>query len=826
MLRRIMASVGLLAGVAGLLAADVRLAGHVTNETGAPLAGAKLSLHGPVENAPPAHAYTDPSGNFSVTVAAAGEYLLDVERSGYFALRDQALTLLEGENRVDFTLNRIREVFESVEVVAAPPPIDMETTGSPQTVTGTEILNIPYPTTNNLKNALRIIPGVVQDARGRIHINGAQEDQAVYTLDGFNITDPLTGRFDSRLSVEAVQTVDVTGGFLPAEHGKGSAGVLAIHTRSGDDTFRASATNFFPGIEYRKGLIIGNWTPRFNLSGPIKKGRAWFSDSFDIQYTNSVIEDLPKGEDRSESWRTSNHLSTQVNITPANILYSGFLINVWTAPRNGLSALDPRETTVDRRSRQWFFHVKDQMYLNEQWLVEVGYAANRTFGREIPQGQDLYQVTPDGRRGNFFVDALRKSSRDQVLANTFVPAFELLGEHRLKAGVDLNRLSYWQNARRTGIENYGPEFTRTRQVIFGGSGLASIVNYETSLYVQDSWKVRPNLLIEGGIRGDWDQILHYWSASPRIGFAWSPPGMDRTKISGGYGTLYDATSLRVFTRPLDQYSLTTYFDDNGMPDRGPAVTVFTIQSPRYPRPRYSSYSIGLDQQFGGGVQSRFEYLRKRGRYGFTYVNTLTGDRSAPPWWANRFDQAEFDAIYGLTNDRRDKYDAFRVTVRQAIHRKYEWLASYTRSRALSNAVVDVDIDDPILVDINVGPMPWDSPNRVVSWGYLPTPFRNWAAAYLLEWRTGFPFSVVNEDAQVLGPVNTHRFPEFFELNFHLERRFVFRHQLWAFRMGCNNITNHSNPNVVNNNASSRNFMQFFGGADRSFNFRLRWLGKR
>ncbi len=815
----------LLLGVVGAFGGDVQLSGRVSNETGAPLGGVKLTVRATGAAEPVFHAYTDLSGKFSVAVPAPGEYVVDVGRAGYFPLHEQAITLFEGDNRADFTLNRVREVFESIEVVATPPPIDMDTTVSQETVTGTEILNIPYPSTNNLKSALRIIPGVMQDSRGRIHINGAQEEQALYTLNGFNVTDPLTGRFDSRVSVEAVQTVDVTGGFLPAEYGKGSAGVLAVHTRSGDDTFRVSATNFFPGIEYRKGLIIGNWTPRFNFSGPIKKGRAWFSDSFDTQYTKSVIEDLPRGEDRSESWRMSNHLTAQVNLSPANILYGGFLVNAWTAPRDGLSALDPRETTVDRRSRQWFFHLKDQIYFREQWLLEVGFAVNRTFGREIPQGQDLYQITPDGRRGNFFVDATRKSSRDQVLANLFAPSFDLWGEHRLKGGIDLNRLWYWQNARRTGIENYGPEFIRTRRILFGGSGLASLANYEASLYVQDSWKLRPNLIVEGGIRGDWDQILHYWTASPRIGVAWSPPGRDRTKISGGYGTLYDATNLRVFTRPLDQYSLTTYFDENGLPSRGPAVTVFTIQSPRYPRPRYRSYSIALDQEFGGGVQGRFEYLRKRGSLGFTYINTIAGGRSIPAQWANRFRQYEFDAIYGLTNDRRDKYDSFRVTVRQAIRRKYEWLVSYTRSRALSNAVVDINIDDPILVDFNVGPMPWDSPHRVVSWGYLPTPFKKWAVAYLLEWRTGFPFSIVDDDGRVLGAVNQHRFPNFFELNLHLERRFAFRHHLWAFRMGCNNITNHSNPNVVNNNASSRHFMQFFGGADRSFNFRLRWLGR-
>lgn len=812
------------AGVA-CAGAEVHAGGKVANENEAPLGGVKLIWRLAAADAAGIHIYTDPSGNYAVRLPSADDYLVDVERIGHFPLRDRLVSLREGDNEIDFTLNRVREVFSSVEVTAAPPPIDMDTTSTPETVTGAQIVNVPYPSTNNLRNALRIIPGVVQDSRGRLHINGGNENQALYTLDGFNITDPLTGRFETRLSVEAVQSVDIASGRLSAEYGKGSAGVLAIHTKTGDDRFRYSATNFIPGVEYRKELMLGNWTPRVNLSGPIRRGRAWFSNNADTQYVNSVVKELPAGEDRTSSWRFSNHLNTQVNLTPSNILYTGFLATAWTAPRFGLTILDPRETTVDRRSRQWFFHVKDQIYLPREILLEIGYAANRTFGREIPQGQDLYLIMPEGKRGNFYVDATRKSARDQVLANAFLPSFNLAGEHRVKVGTDLNRLSYWQDARRTGFENYGQGFVRRRRTTFGGSGLAGVANYEASLYLQDSWRFRPNLLFEAGIRGDWDQLVGLWSLSPRFGFAWSPPGLERTKISGGYATVHDATSLRLFARPRDQYSLTTYFHQDGTVNRGPAVTVFTITNTGLARPRYRNYSAGVDQQWDAGIHTHFEYLRKRGHHGFTYVNSIAGGETAAPEWIARFGVSEFDAIYTLTNNRRDVYDAFRVTVRQAIRRQYEWMMSYTRSRALSNAVVDISIDDPLLVDLNVGPMPWDSPNRLLSWGYLPTFRKKWAVAYLLEWRTGFPFSALSDEGHVVGKVNSYRFPSFFVLNLHLERRFGFRNHLLALRMGCNNITNRSNPNGVNNNMSSPNFMRFYGGQDRSINFRIRWLGK-
>ena len=51
----------------------------------------------------------------------------------------------------------------------------------------------------------------------------------------------------------------------------------------------------------------------------------WFSDNIDTQYQQMVIDDLPKGQDRSSAFRASNLIHTQLNITPSNILFTDFL---------------------------------------------------------------------------------------------------------------------------------------------------------------------------------------------------------------------------------------------------------------------------------------------------------------------------------------------------------------------------------------------------------------------------------------------------------------------------------------------------------------------
>ncbi|MBS1830503.1 MAG: TonB-dependent receptor [Acidobacteria bacterium] len=796
--------------------------GKVSSETGTPISGARITFRGPGD---PLKATSDPTGSFAAEIPA-GVYEVTVEREGYFLLKRSGITVNGGDNEVIFTLARVREVIESVDVDANPSAVDMDRTSPQVSLSGTDLLNVPYPSTNTLRNAFRIIPGMVEDGRGGVHLHGGAEEQTLYTLDGFQINDPLSGKFESRVSVEGVQSLEATGGRPAAEFGKGSSGVLALRSRSGDDKLRYSATNFVPGLEHNKGWIIGGWTPRANLSGPWKRGRAWFSDSMDLQFTNTVVPELPRGADRTASWRWSNLLNNQINLTPSSILTIGSLVNFWYAPRTGLTALNPRETTVDRRSRQYFTYLRTQKYFTRGAVLEVGYANNRTFAREIPQGEELYVVTPFLRRGNNYIDAVRQAGRDQWLASMFFPSFTFLGGHQFKGGIDLDRLSYGQDVRRTGIEFADVNFNPVRRTVFRGNGAFGSTNFEASSFIQDSWRVKPNLQLELGMRSDWDRLLRNWNFSPRLGFAWMPRGLEHTKISGGFARIFDATSLRVFTRPLDQYSVSTYFSPDGSMARGPALALYRIDNTRLASPRYHNWNLAVEQQLPRQIQLRANVTRRRGSRGFTYINALQCDCIDIPREFDGYVNPLFDAIYSLSGARKDRYSALEITLRQPIRQQHEWLFSYTRSRARSNAVVDQSIDEPLLIDDNAGALPWDAPNRWLSWGYLPTPWRKWSIAYLAEYRTGFPFSVQDNNGQLAGAVNSLRFPAFFELNLFLERRIPLYKQWWGVRFGFNNITNHKNPNVVNNVIGSPEFLHYYGGQSRAFNVRVRWLGKQ
>ena len=131
----------------------------------------------------------------------------------------------------------------------------------------------------------------------------------------------------------------------------------------------------------------------------------------------------------------------------------------------------------------------------------------------------------------------------------------------------------------------------------------------------------------------------------------------------------------------------------------------------------------------------------------------------------------------------------------------------------------------LLQPVAPGPLPWDVPDHVVSWGWLPLSSR-FDIAYSLDWHTGSPFLVVNQAQQIVLPANRARFPDFFTVNLHVERRFHFHDHEWAVRLGVNNVTGRKNPSSVDNNIDSPTFLMFSNNQHRAVTARIRLLGRK
>jgi hypothetical protein len=128
---------------------------------------------------------------------------------------------------------------------------------------------------------------------------------------------------------------------------------------------------------------------------------------------------------------------------------------------------------------------------------------------------------------------------------------------------------------------------------------------------------------------------------------------------------------------------------------------------------------------------------------------------------------------------------------------------------------------PIIGANAYGPTSTDSPNRLFVRGrLLPTP--NWLLAGTVEWRTGFPYSTVDDALDFVGARNALRFPVYARLVLGAERRVrVGRLNPWVGVRVTNPFSGFL-PTEVQNHVSSPNFGTFYNSEYRTIKIIVRF----
>jgi hypothetical protein len=789
----------------------------VLDENSVAVRGARVTLESPRPEAL-LRCETGASGVCELLRVPPGARELRVEKEGYYSTVSSIEPATSSE--VEVTLSHVKEIKEEVDVRESPPVIETSQTQSQERLTGMDIINIPYPASHDYRNALNYIPTVLVDPFAQIHVAGSQTYQTVTVLDGLNVTQPSNGQLLLHVSTDAFRSIHISPSRYSAEFGKGSGGVILLETGIGDDHYRFIATDFIPSWQNKKGWKFDQFNPRLTLSGPIVKGKIWFFDALDAAYQNEIVTELPDDQNQDVITRLGNLAKVQANLASRNILTISFNLNEHHEQHAGLSPQNPQRSTPAVGQPAYQGGIKDQHYFSGGTLLEVGFGFNRYDLNQISRGVDPYFISPETVGGSYYLTGHTRADRWQFLSNLFLRTREWHGRHDFKVGIDLDRLRYDANYTRNPIsylregQQLGDCFVSpspcSRYSTFPGAPALNQFNSEVSGYVQDRWLVKQSVLLELGLRSDWDQLVRNWRFSPRLAGSWALDSIGNTKLSAGLGFYYDATPIFLIARPRAGTRIDSFFGPDGSLINDPVLVSFNADLRSLQSPRVLNESVALERKLPADIYVKVEYIRKREIHGFVYQLT---------------DASTLNGNFELTNTRQDHYDGFQISGRHAFRNGHMVAASYVRSHARSNEVLDFNVDNPQFSPQQPGPSPWDTPNRFLSYGLLPL-VRGFDLAYSTEIRSGVPLNVVDDQQRLVEPPGSRRFPTWFTLNTHVEKRLHAFGCYWAIRGGFNNVTGRKNWIFVNNDINSPDFLTYSVYNGRAFTGRIRFLGRK
>lgn len=797
------------------LAADPRvvLKGHVVDENGLPVGGAQAKLE--VAGGQIFSAVSDDAGFFGIANFPAGEATVRVQKWTFFVLADQKIQVSEASFEFTFVLNHEVEVKEKVDVTVTTERIDPAQAPQTEELSTREIRDVPVASSHTLQQSLVILPQVVRDNLNFIHVVGARTTQTQYLLDGFDIGDPVSGQLDARFSVDAVRVAEVQTGRMGAEYAHPGAAVMTFDTPDGDDQWRFGMVDFIPSVNVQQGVQVGSFYPRFSLSGPIEKGKLWFSESVTLQHTLGIVKGLPSNADTQTGYAVDSLTRMLWLVSPNHSIHGEFLYNQDYANNLFLGTLRPLNATVNQNGHRLFGSFLDQLWW-QRTLFQLGISADESYLHIYPQGSQPYIQLVNGADGNWFERIKTTGHRYQGFASVSKAELPWHGTHTISIGANLSSVDLQQNAARGDIHAVAQDGTTLiRLSTFTGSGQYTISDTLAGMFVQDGWKINKHWFLQSGLRLDLDRYVEKALPQPRLTLNYMPMADNRSKLSIGWGMYSIPLNLSQVGLTMDQHEVdTTYAPDGITPVVNQAVSQFVLDR-NWKMPYFVIANASWEQRIGTRTLMTLDALARDEHHGLVYQTITPG---------------QIGSEFLLETARRDRYRALTVSVKHLFENGTILFGAYTLSNSSTDQSLDPYFGQLYFAPQQWGHLAWDARNRVVTWGSVPTPIWGLLFGYFYEYRTGYPFNVIDQQERLVGAPYTQRFPYYSSLNVSLEKPFRFTRYLFAVRVAVVNVLNRENPDTVINNIDATGatpaFLAYSGGQGRAITARLRFIGKK
>ncbi len=794
----------------GRIKGTVKVTSEATDVPPALLVGARLTL---VNRDLPDQLFkvvSDEVGNFIFPDLPAATFVLTVEADGLATVKRE-ISLPPG---VGLTVEIVMKstISETVTIREEEGLLSTAETTTSNTVRAQTLTAVPLPA-ENYQSAPLLNPGVVRGLDGVDHQKGARAGQSAYTVNGVDITDPVTGNLAFDIPLEAAANVRTEENPYSAVFGRLTGGATDLETKGGSNKLKVTAARIFPTFRNTFTGAIDSFRPRVTFSGPVARDRLFFLQSLEYRFTRTRVPSLkaPGDESTSENFSSFTQFDLHLNKTnSAKFVAAFFPEKVRFA---GLNTFNPQRTTPNTKRRGTLFSISEQAIFKDTSFLSSTFSY-KTFDLDVfGQGTRPLELLPEGNTGNYFADIRRQSQRFQWREVYYSHGLEFHGQHSLKLGGEIDYSRVTGVFRENSILIRRQDQSLARRIEFGVAANVTSSLGEFTAFAQDRWVVNKKLTVDAGLRFDRDWLARQNAISPRLSFLYLPLKNHATVIRGGIGLFYDRTPLSVgYFSQLPERTVTTFAADGISTTESPR-RFRNIVSARLRNPRSVRASLQIDFPIASSVTGRIGYLQRSSTDDFII------DRVDASGGLN-------DGALVLSNLGRSRYREMQLLAIYDNPRIGTLNAAYVWSSARGdlNSIDNFLGDFPAFVvrPNEYGPQPFDAAHRFLAYGQLRMRY-GINISPVLEIRSGFPFSFVNEHLDFVGARNqAGSFPTFLSLAMQVTKgfaipKFVPRIGGRRMRIGAAvlDTTNHFNPSEVQNNITSPRLGQFFNSLHTS-----------
>jgi len=791
---------------------------HVTaaDQSGNPVPALRVELK--LKGAVISKATTDENGEATFKDLVPGAYEVVVSKEGFETLSQSDVAVTSrAPVEVKFKLAP-KTIRESVTVKSSE-GTPVEQGASPATeLQRTKVKNLPSkPAT--VTDTLPLIPGVARSPEGEIEISGSGEHRSLLLVNSADVTDPATGRFGVTVPVDSTEMINVFKTPYLAQYGRFTAGVVSVETRRGGDKWDFELNDPLPEFRIRSGHLRGirDFSPRVMVNGPLQAKRFYFSEGIVYDLEQRPVRTLPFPLNETKQESVNSFTQFDYIFSPTHTLTSTFHFAPLHSSFVNLDFFNPRPVTPTFGAQDYTGTVIDRMTVGSN-LLESVVAIKRSRNSVWGQGQDEMILAPTGNRGNYFSQQRRRTSRIEWLEILSLKPVNSFGAHNLKFGSAIARTTDRGEftARAVNIEDTAGRLLK--RIDFVGGSPFNRSDLELAFFGQDHWQINPQLSIDMGTRFERQGITGTVRIGPRVGLAWAPFNNQQTVIRGGFGLFYDRVPLNVFS--FDRYPeqvITTYGPNEEIIDGPRQFANITVRAGarRFPfvhrgnkvgnfAPYAATWNIEVDHSVSHILRLRANYLQSRSD-GLAIITP-------------RVVQGR-DALV-LHGGGRSNYRQLELIARLTLREGQEFFLSYVRSRARGDLnEFDTYLGNfpfPVVRPNRFSNLPGDLSNRFLAWGEMKLPWKM-GVSPIVEYRNGFPYSVIDVTQNYVGTPNTARFPNFLSADARVWKDFkVSSKYTLRFAVSGFNLTNHFNPTTIHSNTADPEFGVFFGEHRRRF----------